>query len=72
MGKTRAEAEALFAKFRDLVTGHVGENDLAELGEMAAMGGVSRFPTRVKCATLGWHSALSALSEGEQKVSTEE
>ena len=71
-GKTRGEAQALFARFREVVTGHGSEQDLAELGEMAAMAGVSRFPTRVKCATLGWHSALAALGEGERKVSTEE
>jgi nitrogen fixation NifU-like protein len=71
-GKTRDEAEKLFSRFRELVTGGGAEGDLAELGEMAALSGVSQFPTRVKCATLGWHSALAALDRDLERVSTEE
>lgn len=71
-GKTRPEAEALFAKFRSLVTGEGDGADVAELGELAALSGVSRFPTRVKCATLAWHSALTALSQDGKAVFTED
>jgi nitrogen fixation NifU-like protein len=34
------------------------------------MSGVRAFPTRVKCATLGWHTLLAALEE-KKTVSTE-
>jgi len=54
-GKTVAEAETLFGKFQDLVTGK-SQGDPAELGELAALAGVQEFPTRVKCATLAWHT----------------
>jgi nitrogen fixation NifU-like protein len=43
-----------------------------ELGELAALSGVSRFPTRVKCATLAWHSALAALGQEGNAVFTED
>jgi nitrogen fixation NifU-like protein len=70
-GKTRGEARELFEKFQALVTGRAAE-DPATMGEMAALGGVSQFPTRVKCATLGWHTALAALTGQTEPVSTEE
>jgi nitrogen fixation NifU-like protein len=59
-GKTRAEAEQLFERFHALVTGHgTGE----DLGPLKAFSGVSRFPLRVKCATLAWHALRSALGD---------
>ncbi len=71
-GKTREEVEALFERFQKVVTGKVdpGE-DLAELGELAAMAGVSQFPSRVKCATLSWHTMVSALHGKTDPSSTE-
>ena len=71
-GKTRSEMEELFRRFRDLVTGKGdGMNSLTELGEMAAMSGVSEFPSRVKCATLGWHTLAAALERDSDTVTTE-
>jgi nitrogen fixation NifU-like protein len=59
-GKTRAEAEKLFDSFHGLVTGH---SDGEDLGRLKAFSGVSRFPLRVKCATLAWHAMRSALDD---------
>ena len=71
-GKTRAEAEALFAKFHDLVTGKGELNgNRPELGKLAVFSGVSEFPVRVKCATLPWHTLRSALKGSEETVTTE-
>lgn len=71
-GKTVQEAEALFAIFQRAVTGRASTDDIEALGEMAALTGVSEFPSRIKCATLGWHTALSALhDEPSDPVSTE-
>ena len=62
-GKTRAEAEALFARFHDLVTGKpVDDATKGALGRLVAFGGVSRFPARVKCASLSWHAMRAALN----------
>ncbi len=70
-GKTKAEAEAIFRSFHDLVTGQGGE-DAGALGKLAVFAGVSEFPVRVKCASLAWHTLHAAL-EGKhgEPVSTE-
>ena len=68
-GKTRQEVDALFQMFRAMLTREreVGE---AELGKLAAFGGVSEHPSRIKCAILPWHTLSSALA-GEKKTTTE-
>jgi nitrogen fixation NifU-like protein len=71
-GKTRAQADALFETFHDLVTGKTrGEGETPALGKLAAFSGVCEFPVRVKCATLVWHTLRSALN-GDRKVATTE
>ncbi|MFL5303105.1 MAG: SUF system NifU family Fe-S cluster assembly protein, partial [Anaeromyxobacteraceae bacterium] len=42
-----------------------------ELGKLAALSGVCNFPTRVKCASLVWHTLKSALETDGAVVSTE-
>lgn len=67
-GKSAGEAEELFTKFHDLVTGNgTGDN----IGKLAAFSGVSEFPLRVKCATLAWHALRAALRGEKEAVSTE-
>ena len=70
-GKTRAEADALFEMFHDLVTGQERKLDSPELGKLAVFSGVSEFPMRVKCATLSWHTLRAAIKGKEEVVSTE-
>ncbi len=70
-GKTAAEVEAMFQVFHALVTGGPGAHpDLEALGKLAVFGGVHEFPTRVKCASLAWHTLRSAL-QGGATASTE-
>ena len=66
-GKSRAEAERIFEDVHALVTGHPTG---ADVGPLKSLSGVSRFPLRVKCASLAWHAMKSALHEGGV-VSTE-
>ena len=68
-GKTEREAEALFDRFHDLVTGK--EADPESLGKLAAFQGVSEFPIRVKCASLAWHTLRAAVEGKEFPVSIE-
>jgi nitrogen fixation NifU-like protein len=68
-GKSAGEAEAMFSKFHDLVTGHGDGGE--SLGKLAVFSGVSEFPLRVKCATLAWHALRAALEGKEEAVSTE-
>jgi nitrogen fixation protein NifU and related proteins len=69
-GKTRAEADALFERFRELVTGK-NPGEAAALGKLAVFSGVSEFPVRVKCATLAWHTLRNALAGSSEVVTTE-
>jgi nitrogen fixation NifU-like protein len=70
-GKTVAEAEELFARFHVLVTEGPDKVRLSELGKLAALSGVCEFPTRVKCASLVWHTMKNALEHQGEVVTTE-
>ena len=69
-GKRIAAAEQLIEKFHHVATGENGV-DSNELGKLAAFAGVSKFPVRVKCATLAWHALRAALQGEQHAVSTE-
>jgi nitrogen fixation NifU-like protein len=62
-GKSRAEVDRLFSQFHELVTGKLkpDEREARAMGEMAAFSGVSRFPVRVKCASMPWHTLQAAM-----------
>jgi nitrogen fixation protein NifU and related proteins len=72
-GKTRAEALELFGRVHRLLTEDAASAD--DLGKLAALSGVREYPSRVKCASLCWHTLASALdSQGKPDapaVSTE-
>jgi len=71
-GKTKEEAEKLFEKFHDLVTGKLGDSPSIEaLGKLAVFAGVQEFPVRVKCASLAWHTMINAINGEQEKVTTE-
>jgi nitrogen fixation NifU-like protein len=67
-GKKQPEVEALFSAFHDLVT---GVRETRNLGKLVAFSGLREFPTRVKCATLAWHTLRAALQSERDAVSTE-
>ena len=71
-GKTRAEADALFERFHDVVTGRIPAAEARTLGTpLAVFSGVAKFPVRVKCASLPWHAMRAALHDEPASVSTE-
>jgi nitrogen fixation NifU-like protein len=72
-GKSRADIEGMMRSFHELVTNGKGETPKT-LGDLKVMGGVRRFPQRVKCAMLPWRAIEQALrqGEGEATVSTED
>lgn len=70
-GKSRDEAEQLFADFRRLVTGVLSPEEAGNMGKLAVFSGVSEYPVRVKCASLSWHALMAALSSPDGVVSTE-
>ena len=70
LGKTEQEAGAMFERFHDLVAG-TGSPGRTGLGKLEAFSGVREFPARVKCATLAWHAARTAMMAPGNTASTE-
>ena len=70
--KNIAQAEEIFDRFHQLITDKSAVIDYEQLGKLAVLAGVREYPTRVKCATLCWHT-LHAVLKGaaDQPVSTE-
>ena len=66
------EAEKLFEKFHAVITGKItDEENIEELGKLAVFAGVKEFPSRVKCASLAWHTMIAAFKQEDKSVSTE-
>jgi nitrogen fixation protein NifU and related proteins len=73
-GKTEAEAKELFDNVHKMLKGESYDNEQRVgrgVGKLAILSGVSKFPARVKCASLAWHTVNSALKGGEEVTSTE-
>ena len=72
-GKTVAEARELFDRFHAMITDDGGESTPSELGKLVVLAGVRDYPTRVKCASLAWHTLRAAFNDRDDAgpVSTE-
>ncbi|MDQ0223354.1 Fe-S cluster assembly sulfur transfer protein SufU [Streptococcus moroccensis] len=60
LGKSLSEVQDLAELFSRMVQGQEPEGQ-EELGEASLMAGVSKFPQRVKCATLAWNALKKAI-----------
>ena len=60
-GRKIEEANVLFDNFINMLTGKSFEEK--DVGKLIAFSGVKKFPVRIKCATLAWHTLKSALKE---------
>lgn len=69
-GLTVDEARQRFHEFHAMVTAPL-EAPVPELGKLTVLAGVREFPTRVKCASLAWHTAKAALDGADTPVTTE-
>lgn len=71
-GQDIAHARALHEHFRAVLTGEESADD-APLGKLISLAGVSRYPSRIKCALLGWHALMHAIASSASTgpVSTE-
>jgi len=67
-GMSVNEANTLFDKFHILAT--TGEST-EDLGKLAVLGGVHKYPSRVKCATLAWHTFQGAMNNAQEIIKTE-
>ena len=61
-GKTIEGVNILFDKFHKLCMGEEVEDD-DDIERLRALSGVSKFPTRVKCATMSWHAVREACTK---------
>ena len=68
-GKSLSEINSLFEGFHALMTGKKGNDQ--DLGKLKVFAGVAEFPTRIKCATLAWHTLKAALKGKGETISTE-
>ena len=71
-GKSEADAHQLFDKVHRMLTGDTDAEAAAKkVGKLAILSGVCKFPARVKCASLAWHTVNAALSGQERPATTE-
>jgi len=61
-GREVEMARQLQQHFRAVLTGEA-EPENAPLGKLVSLAGVRRYPSRIKCALLGWHALMHALAE---------
>jgi nitrogen fixation protein NifU and related proteins len=71
IGKTIGEARELFDSFHGLLTSEEAHVNEELLDKLVIFSGVREFPTRVKCATLAWHTLQAALERQAKAVTTE-
>ena len=62
MKKPVPDVRGLIREFTGLMRGEVEMSD-ERLGDLVALRGVTKYPLRVKCATMGWHALQSALDK---------
>jgi nitrogen fixation protein NifU and related proteins len=62
-GKSLEEAESMMQAFYAMLKGETG--NYKPLGEIQALTGVSKFPVRIKCATLAWHCLEEGIKQQE-------
>ena len=66
------QADQYVTAFCSLAGGEKSEvTEGLDLSTLKVLAGVKAYPTRIKCATLAWHAAHSALSKDGAPVTTE-
>lgn len=69
--KSETEARDLIELFQQLITGKITPDEAREnLGELAIFSGIRDYPSRIKCASLSWHTVKAALNK--EKLATTE
>jgi nitrogen fixation protein NifU and related proteins len=69
-GKSETDAQNLFESVHKMLTGETGPEG-GGVGKLAILSGVCKFPARVKCASLAWHTLNAALTGAAQPATTE-
>ena len=73
--KEEKEVKNLIKDFLDMIkekqklsTKNLSEDDITKL---MSLSGVKQYPMRVKCATLAWHTLISAITNSQEEINTE-
>ena len=74
-GKSFDKAKSIVDEFLNMIKSgsEIKTNDLNEdqKTKIMSLSGVKQYPMRVKCATLSWHTLVSAMSGKKKEVNTE-
>jgi nitrogen fixation protein NifU and related proteins len=65
-GKTVEEALKLSDYFSEMIQGKDVDESGLEIGDIQALQGVSKFPARIKCATLAWKAMEKGVDKPEE------
>lgn len=69
-GQSREATLNLFDQVHSMLTDRDSEPP-EHMEKLAALAGVREYPSRVKCASLGWHALKEALTGSDGQISTE-
>ena len=74
-GKSFDEAKEIMNAFLNMIknTSEIQSNhlDIDQKTKLMSLSGVKEFPMRVKCATLSWHTLISAMEGKKEEINTE-
>ena len=74
-GKEEAEVKEIVKDFLDMIKENPelkSKNLLEdEKTKLMCLSGVKQYPMRVKCATLSWHTLISAIDNTQEEINTE-
>jgi nitrogen fixation NifU-like protein len=71
-GKNKSEALLIFEQFHQLLTGKLDPSSGPHaLGKLQIFSGIWKYPARVKCASLAWHTLKNMLDGKKEIVKTE-
>jgi nitrogen fixation NifU-like protein len=60
-GRTLEDVRALVDRFAAMLRGDAEAAKDEKLGQARALAGVSRFPARIRCASIAWDALLKAM-----------
>jgi nitrogen fixation NifU-like protein len=67
------EVDRVMCQFQQTATKQSDDGAVfSKMGDMAALGGVRAYPSRIKCATLAWKTLKAALQGNSSPVTTEQ
>jgi len=74
-GKSFEETKEIMDAFLNMIknTSEIRSNHLDEdqKTKLMSLSGLKQFPMRVKCATLSWHTLVSAIENKKEEINTE-